>query len=438
MCKSFKKIITCFVLIVMMLSIFTACGSKSDSTSKDSKTFTNKGNEEYKGTINLWSWTDEPKYMITQFNKAYPNINVKFTQIGQDYPTKMKTVLQAGTGVPDLFVGELKYVKQWLEIDAWDNLSASPYNAEDIAKNQMEYVQKLGRDKDGNLRALSWQATPGGFWYKRSMAKQYFGTDDPDKISKMMSTIDGLFDMGEKLYSKSNGKTHLLTNWQDLYWLQYGSRTKPWVKDGSLIIDQSLMDFFDLAKNARKENLDAKLTAWTPAWNNAANNSSIFGYILPTWGLQYVIKASAPKSEGDWAIAKGPTSYFQGGTWMGIYKNSKNKELAWQFLKYITSNEDYLKQYVADKGDFVSYIPVINTISDNYKDKFCGGQNTYKFFKEEASKINSAVITKYDDDINSLYFNAVGLYVDGKATKDKALTTFKKDVKNAYPDLKVE
>ena len=345
--KFFKRILLVSLVATMTSMLFAGCskGSITKSTST-TKRFVDKNPKEYKGTITLWSWTDDPKYMIEQFKKVYPNVTVKFTQVGQDYQTKLKTVLQAGTGVPDLFVGELKNVKQWVDTDFWDNLSVAPYNAEDIAKNQMQYVADLGRDANKNLRALSWQATPGGFWYRRSLAKQYFGTDDPDKISKMMSTMDGLLDMGKKIYVQSGGKVSLLPNYQDLYWYVYANRKLPWVENDKLQIDQLCLDFFDTAKQARTEKLDAKLIAWQPAWFSASDNGSVFGYVLPTWGLQYVIKPSAPKTEGDWAISKGPASYFQGGTWMGLSSKSTNKELAWQFLKYVVANKAYVKNYV--------------------------------------------------------------------------------------------
>ena len=236
----FKRFSMVTLSLLMITSVLAGCGTKSPATPDATTVATDKKPADYTGTLNVWSFTDELKTsnFISEFNKVYPNIKVKFTQVGQDYPTKLKTVLQAGAGAPDLFVGELKYVKQWVETDYWDNLSAAPYNAEDIGKNQMQYVADLGRDANKNLRALSWQATPGGLWYRRSLAKQYFSTDDPDKISKMMSTMDGLFDMGKKVYSQSGGKVNLIPNYQDLYWFQYANRKLPWVENDKFQIDQ--------------------------------------------------------------------------------------------------------------------------------------------------------------------------------------------------------
>ncbi|WP_026485933.1 ABC transporter substrate-binding protein [Caldanaerobius polysaccharolyticus] len=439
-----KKIVALLLTLFMIVPWFSGCSkSSSSSTSSQGKTSTSnvaeRKPEDYKGTITLWSFTDEPKYMIQQFNKVYPNIKVQFTQMPfNDYITKMRSVLQAGVGVPDMFSGEQQFVRIWSKTDYWENLSAPPYNADEIAANMVPYVVKLGSDNKGNIRALSWQATPGGFWYRRSLAKKYFGTDDPAQISQMASTMDGLFDMGKKVYQQSNGKVHLLASWQDLQTIQLGIRKDPWVKDNTLIVDPEMMKVFDLAKQARDNNIEAKINPWTPAWSASMAQGTVFGYFLASWGLQYVIKVNAPKTSGDWALANGPAKFWNGGTWLGIYSKSQNKDLAWQFVKFVTSNKDYLRQYIEEKGDFVSYVPIIKEFvnSDSFGEPFLGGQNYYKILNDGVQNIDPSIVTEYDSNINSLFTNSVGLYVDGKKNKQDALNQFKKDVKNAYPDVK--
>ena len=108
-------------------------------------------------------------------------------------------------------------MKNYLESDAWDNLSAEPYNATALAEDVIGYTKEIGSDAQGNLRALCWQATPGGLWYKRSMAKEYLGTDDPEEVSKMLSSTEGMLDVAKTIHDKSDGKTAFVTNFQDLW-----------------------------------------------------------------------------------------------------------------------------------------------------------------------------------------------------------------------------
>ncbi len=449
-----RKIIS--LALVLSLTAFSLLGCKSSGTDKDGNalsettkdasvtdesaskdTFGEKAPAEYAGTLKVWSWTDDPKYQIEAFEKAYPNVKVDFTMIGEDYDVKMQTIVDNETDGPDIFCADVKTVKNYIDMEAWENLSDAPYNAD--ASDIMNYVKTIGSDSEGNLRALSWQATPGGFWYKRSLAKKYLGTDDPNEISKMMSTMDGLFTVGETVYEKSKGETNLLPNYQDLWTMAcYSMRTTQWVSDNKFNLDSYAVEFFDIAKKARDNHLDAKLNSWSEGWYSAAANNSILGYVLPTWGMQYVIQSSAPDTKGDWAITSMPASYFNGGTYMGIYTKSKEKELAWLYIKFITLNKDYIEKYAVEKSDFPCLTAAIDDLTPTFSDPWCDGQNTFAFFKDEAIKINTALVTKYDDSINNMLLTNVDLYVTGKLTKEDAIKQFKEDVASAFQGITVE
>lgn len=387
--------------------------------------------------MKVWSWTDDPKYQIEAFEKAYPNVKVDFTMIGEEYDVKMQTIVDNETDGPDVFAADVKTVKNYIESNAWENLSAAPYEAD--TANIIDYVTTIGSDADGNLRALSWQATPGGFWYKRSLAKEYLGTDEPEKISEMLSTMDGLFVAGETVYEKSGGKTNLLPNYQDLWTMAcYSMRKTPWVSDNIFNLDDYAVEFFDIAKKARDNNLDAKLEPWSTGWYSAAADKSILGYVLPTWGMQYVIQGGAPDSKGDWAIASMPSSYFNGGTYMGVYSKSKEKELAWLYIQFITMNDEYIEKYAVEKSDFPALTTVVDKLTPEFSDPWSGGQNTFAFFKEEANKIDTSLVTRYDDTINNLLLTNVNSYVTGKLSKEDAVKQFKADVANAFQGITVE
>jgi multiple sugar transport system substrate-binding protein len=222
----------------MIASAFTGCST--NATNKEEKPVVadvKKEAADFKGTLNVWSFTDELKSskMIEKFNKVYPNIEIKLTVIpmaNNAYSTKLASVLSNGVGAPDVFLSEVSFVKRFANMDYYEDLSKAPYNAEELAKNMVEYTVDLGRnDTDKSIRALTFQAAPGGIFYKRSIAKEYLGTDDPDEISAMMTTMDDLIALGKTLKEKSNGKVKLLPGYAELSNIARGSRTEPWVVD---------------------------------------------------------------------------------------------------------------------------------------------------------------------------------------------------------------
>ena len=395
-------------------------------------------NTDLSGTLEVWGWTTDPQYQIEAFEKAYPNVTVNYTMIGTDYDTKMQTIVDNRTEGPDVFYADVKTVKNYIESDAWETLTDDPYNI-DVSDSE-DYTVKIASDSEGNVKALSYQATPGGFWYKRDLAKKYLGTDDPDEISEMLSTTEGMLDVAEKLKEGSNGETHMFASYKDLWqFANYGMRSVAWIDGNKFQMDDYIPEFFDLAKTVRDNGYDAKIDTWSEAWYASCADDSVFGYAEPTWGLQYVIQTGAPDSEGNWGIASMPAAYFNGGSYLGVYQESQNKELAAEYVKFVCTNKDFLAQYAKDKGDYTSLKSVNKEIADGgYEESWCAGQNTFKFFSDQMDKINTDIVTKYDDTIGNLMLNNVDLYLNGQLDKDAAIAQFKDDVASNYRRLDVE
>lgn len=446
-----KKFAMLTLSTIMATSMLTGCGSstatKTDSSSKTATTGAAKAPADYKGTIKVWSWNTELKDLgiIAKFNKAYPNIKVQLVSIPNDnsaYTTKISSTMSAGVGGPDVFLAESAYVKKFTNTDYYEDLSKAPYNAEKLTTKMVPYTVDLGRNEgDKSIRALTWQATPGGFFYKRSIAKQYLGTDDPAAIQKMMTTTEDFIKLGQTLKTKSAGKVKLLAGYNELVNVAIGSRTQGWVKDGKLTIDSKMMTYLDQAAQIRKDGLDAKFNQWTPAWTGSMSDKTTFGYMLPTWGFAFVLGVDAPKETGNYGFVKAPTPYYWGGTWLGISKNSTEKDNSWQFVKYLTTNTDFMTAQAKDKGDFMNNTDTQTALSttDAGNNEYLKGQNVYKVYTELVKGVNGKLFTEYDDTINTAWNKEVDLLILGKtASKDAFLKKFKADVVNAYPDLKVD
>lgn len=446
-----KRILVLALSATLALSVFTGCGSGSESKSSNELTTSdlNKDPKDYKGTITMWSFTDEFKSskFFDEFHKIYPNIKVNLTIIPMDnnaYSTKLASVLSSGSGAPDVYTTEAAFVNRFVNMPYYENLSKAPYNGEDIAKNLVKYTVDVSRNQsDNGIRAFSWQATPGGIFYRRSLAKKYFGTDDPNEISKKFSSWDSLIAAGKELNEKSGGTVKLLPNYSETYTIATGSRKHAWVEKDKLVIDDNMMKYIDNAKQIRTAGIDDKLSPWSAPWSagmaGPVNGKSIFGYVLPTWGLQSCLATNAPKTSGDWGLANAPANYYAGGTWIGMYSKSKNKALAWQLIKFMTTQK-FQTWEAKTHSNFVSNLDAIKEIagSNAGNSTFAGGQNLFKTYDSMLPTINGKLITKYDETINSKFQDNLDLYVTGKKTKDEFLKQFKADVKTAFPDLTVD
>ena len=230
----------------------------------------------------------------------------------------------------------------------------------------------------------------------------------------------------------------MFASWQDIMNMQFSNREQPWVVDGKLIIDDSMLEFMDMAKTITEKGYDLNVDPWAPEGSAAVESDDTFCYVLPTWGYQFVVKPSAVNTVGQWALCEGPVPYVKGGTWLGIYKDSPNKDLAWAFMEYVTCNSEAQQAYAAEYGEYVSLKSADEALATGEGEKVLGGQNLFAFYNDQMSKLPNDLMTAYDGQLNTAFLSAAKLYATGELDKDAAVQQFKDDALTAYPELTVE
>lgn len=454
--KKSKKVLALLVCIFMTAGSLTACmfdkdsGSNSGNDQEASPVVnngdnTNEGTKspaDYKGEIAFWHFnSSEGPKIVEAFNKLYPNIKVKLTIVSDrdsQYQNKLTSAIRAGTGVPDVFVAESAFAKRLVEMpDAFADLTE---RAKDVASKMIPFTVQVGTDKNGVLKALSHQAAPGAIAYKKPVAKKYLGTDDPGEIAKMLSSEEKMIETAKTLKEKSGGKVSLFPTWEEPKKMYLGARSQGWVVDNKLNIDNKVMELVDFAKTLRDNKYEAALTQWTPGWASAiANDEKAMVWACPPWGVPWIINANDTKAAngGRWGITTAPFNYFWGGTWMGIYSKSQQKDLAWEFVKFFTANKDTLKKWALDNQDFPNNLDIIAEGAPS--DSKVVGTNLFKFYQPFVKDINGDVLTQYDDIIERTFDDVMTSYLAGKyKTKDDMIKAFKDKVKSNLKDIQVD
>jgi len=465
-----------WLLVISMIAVFSLAGCKEEAAEEEvaeeevaeEEVAEEEVAEEeevvevdpasFVGEISLMTFMDEMTVqgpngeptMVEMFNEVYPNITVNITKVPSgEMVERINTVLSAGTGIPDVWVGEQSWVLKWINADVWENLSAAPYNADALAEDHFEYVKDLARDADGNLRALTHQATPGALFYRRSMAQEVFGVSEPDEVAALVSDWDSYIETGMTIRDELGG--YMTAGPSDIQRYFFFAKQQPWVVDGALVVEDVVLNYLDVAKTIRDENLDAGADMWSAEWSGGMNGNT-FTYSMPTWGLFFVIEPTITEpaepaegveySFGDWGLTHGPASYMWGGTWQGISKTSENKDLAWEFVKYLTTNKEFLQSWSELRGDFTSDIAVDEIVAATSARPSLGGQNHMQYFLDEAIALSdsgwASRITEYDEDVQQAFLSALGDYVNGNTTRDEAIQAWKDAVAALYPEITVE
>ena len=432
-----KKFLTLLLALAMVLSL-AACGSGGDATTPAPEDSTAPAESaepaSLSGTLEVWSSGEELGRFVEGFNELYPDVTVNITVVpNADFLAKLTPTLASGQGAPDIFTGESDYVKYLVDSGYWDDLKAEPYNAD--TSDVWDYVVSVGTDDGGTLRALSFQASPGSIMYRRDIARDVLGTDDPDEVAAMLTDESAMLDVAAKL--KESG-IKMFASWQDIFNMEFSNRAEPWVVDDKLVIDESMLSFMDTAKTITDNGYDLGVDPWAPEWIAAVDSADTFCYVLPSWGYQSVVKPGAVETAGEWAMCQGPIPYVKGGTWLGIYKDSPNKDLAWAFLSYCCQNSEAQQAYATEYGEYVSLKSADKALAEGPGEDVLGGQNPFAFYNAQMELLPADLMTAYDGTINNAFLSATKNYATGAMTKDEAIAQFKADVANAYPELTIE
>jgi ABC-type sugar transport system, periplasmic component len=384
------------------------------------------------GKLTVWSFTDELAEMINKYFKySHYGVQVQYSQTPSDqFEHRLDPVLASGRGVPDIFALESSFVSKYVEsgflLDITDIYEANKGKL-------LAYPAEVGT-YNGRVYALSWQACPGAMFYRRSLAKKYFGTDDPAQIQEYFSNPTKLLKAAKLLKQKSNGRCVITPSHTDLFYPFLGARTQPWVVNKKIVIEPVMEEFMETSKTLYENRLIGRVSQWSEGWfagmkgelrDEKGGYLEVFSYFMPTWGLQYVLKTNAPNTAGDWAMIQGPAPYYWGGTWIGAWKNTQNPNAAKEFIRYLTTDNGFLEAWAKDTGDFVSNTEVIDKIKSNYNEPYLGGQNQYAAFADIAKRINGKLEQKTNLAINEMFKEAVNAYMEGERTKEQALADFR-------------
>ncbi|MDR1869955.1 MAG: ABC transporter substrate-binding protein, partial [Treponema sp.] len=382
----------------------------------------------------VWSFTDEVEGLVKNYYlKDNPDFKLTYVYTPTDqFESRLDPVLSVGKGAPDVFALEAAFVRKYVEggqlLDITDIYERNK-------SKLLAYPVEIGTF-EGKVYGMSWQACPGAMFYRRSLAKKYFGTDDPTEVQKYFTDLNKFMETAELLKQKSNGACVVVSSRGDLYNVFLGARKNPWVVNGKLNIDPAMERYMDLSKIIHDSRYDARVGQWSGGWfegmrdelvNETGRKYEAFSYFLPTWGLHYVLKTNCTResdgftTSGDWAMIPGPAPYRWGGTWLGAWKGTKNPEDAKKLIEYIATNDAFLEQYAKDSGDMVGNLNVVNKIKDSFSEPFLGGQNHYAAFAEMAKSVDGKLVQNTDLTIDGIFMENVTAFVNGEKTKSQAL-----------------
>ena len=412
--------------------------------------------------INIYSWNDEFR---TRLEAIYPEVESTSsdgtvttlkdgTEIhwiinpNQDgvYQQKLDEALlnQADASDDDkvdIFLTETDYVFKYTDKDAdvampLTDLGIDPDT--DLA-DQYDFTRTTASDSDGVQRGSTWQCCPGTLVYRRDIAKEVFGTDDPAEVGEKVKDWDTMKETAAQLKEKGY---YTFSSYADTFRLYGNSIAQSWVQPGetTITVDQKIMDWV----NDSKEWLDAGFLnptvkgQWNDDWNKAmGSESKVFAFLFPAWGIDFTLKPNWDGEDGEWAVTNPPQEYNWGGSYIHAATGTDNPEHAKDIILALTGNKDNLLKISKDYSDFTNTKSGMQEVAtdDTFASDFLGGQNPFTYFAPVAENIKIAPLSAYDQGCVELIQNAFSDYFQGQVDYDKAKSNFETAIKERYPEI---
>lgn len=356
---------------------------------------------------------------------------------GEDYGTMLSDALDGRKDASDdsridLFLADADDVGTYTGSDSTLNLTDDIGLTQEELSDQYSYTQTLGSDSDGNLKALTWQADPGVLVYKKSIASDVLGTDDPDKVQTAVSDWDTFAETAGKM--KDKGYT-MLSGTDDAYRAYAGGASGSWVQDGKIVIDSSLSDWASQMKAFTDKGYVGDTTVWSDAWyDNQKKDSKVFCFFLPPWGVEYTLE-----DRSDYAVCKGPQAFHWGEEFLFAAEGTDNPNLIRDILEKMTCNTDIMTQMTVDAKEFTNTrggmraLAVRGSSSDG-----SAGLSDMDVYCDQAEAVRAVTPTRYDAGLDSLYQAAMESYFSGDLDSSEAITMFEKAAGQKYEELASE
>ncbi len=406
--------------------------------------------------LNIWCWNDEFQQRITKFYPGYTDngdgtgkigdVVVKWTinpnaDNGYQIPLDAALLDQDNVAADekiDIFLIEADYADKYVNSDYSLPVSAVGITDADTAE-MYTYTKEIATDANGALKAVSWQAAPGLFAYKRSIAKAVLGTDNPDEVQTYVADWAKFDETAKKM---KDAGYFMLSGYDDAYRTFSNNVSAPWVNaNNEIIIDANILKWVEQTKTYTDNGYNNKNSLWSDGWAaDQGPDGKVFGFFYSTWGINFTLVGNAGEAGwGDWAVCYGPQSYYWGGTWLCASYQTDNKSLVREIMYNMTCNADVMTPITTTPGveDYTNNMAAMEAVANSdFKSDFLGGQNHIALFTENAKKIDMSNISAYDQGLNETFQAAFKDYFDGNVDYDTALANFYTNATVKYPELK--
>ena len=394
--------------------------------------------------FNIYAWNEEFKGFFEAYYTVPEGVTVNWIINPSDggvYQQKLDEALlnqenAADDEKIDMFLAEADYIGKYVDSDYTMGIDEIGYQNADTMYAYT--IQACTSQLDGKCKGVSFQCCPSALIYRKSIALDVLGTDDPDEVQALLSDWDKF--NAAAATAKEKGY-YMTASFAETFRCFSNNCSMPWVdENGNLQIDPQIQAWIDQTTLFAENGYTLTAGIWDAEKNDQMfKDGKTMCFFGPAWYYNFCMNNAMDPDNGcvgDWAICPGPMAHFWGGTWLLAATGSDNKAMLKDIFETFTINEDVCTKLVAEKGQYPNNTDVVNKFAtdETYGNTFLlDGQNDIAVFEKLSGNIVWANHTNYDQLLNEGLQTYMQEYFKGSVDYDTAMSNFYKYVEETYP-----
>ena len=343
-----KKIKLAMIGMTAVLLALSACGNKQEAASKEGKT-----------TIRFASWdtaddVDAQQKMVDKFNEEHPDIQVVLEAYGSDFDTKISASMGSGDAPDVMYMWNYPAYHEGLEpLDSYIEKEGEEYK-----KNFYSTLWNYN-SYDGQIYGLPVGFTTHCVYYNKDLFEKA-GVEEP----KDGWTWEDLEEKAKKINEATGVKGFSFSMKPDPYDYEmylWSNGTAYCDKEGKMegyINSDKALETYKMFQDMAK---DGYAVATEKSGSDEFESGQTAMFVYGAWAVKKYTEAGV-----NFGLAKLPSfgteksASILSSSGVAIAKSSKNKEAAWEFVKYWTDDEN-------NKSRIGTEFPVLVSVVESEK-----------------------------------------------------------------------
>ncbi len=337
---------------------------------------------------------------IPRWRQLHPSVAIQVvSRQFADHHTAMTTALSTSVYLPDVMALEVGYLGRFAQGGGLDDLAAAPYDIARFRAQWVPYAYQQATNRRGQVVAAPTDIGPGTLLYRADVLAQA-GVSESD----LTRSWDSYVATGARI--KAATGAYLMAHARDMKDIVIRTGIQPGeglyfdAQSRVLVNSPRFLRAFTLAREVRRQKLDAKVGAWSNEWSEGFRRGSIATQMTGAWLAGHLNNWLAPQTSGRWRAAPLPEGAMAayGGTFFAIPRlaPAARKPLAWQFIQLMTLDREVQLGAFKSQDAFPALLAAQDDGFVEQPIAFLGGQPARVAWRAAARRIAAVDVHKQD------------------------------------------